>query len=125
MNAMSSTGIFNFKCALAHARVRVCVVVCVLLRFRSFYIIFFHYDIYTMHNKLVISYVSHFCVLIFVQYRTISIAMKRTGSHANKTTSLQTPSFKYTLGRGSMAGGVSKQNHMDVSVVNNAKKMSM
>ena len=36
--------------------------------------------------SLAISYVSHIFVLIFVQYRTISIAMTRTGSQANETT---------------------------------------
>ena len=44
--------------------------------------------------SLAISYVLHLYVLIFVQYRTISIAMTRTGSYANETTNLQTPSFK-------------------------------
>ena len=38
--------------------------------------------------------ISYVYVLIFVQYWTISIAMTKTGSKANETTNLQTPSFK-------------------------------
>ena len=45
-------------------------------------------------TSLAISYVLHLYVLIFVQYRTISIAMTRTGSKANETTNIQTPYFK-------------------------------
>ena len=48
--------------------------------------------------SLAISYVSHLFVLVFVQYRTISIALTRTGSQANETTNLPTPSFKYAFG---------------------------
>ena len=48
--------------------------------------------------SLAISNVSHLFVPIFVQYRTILIAMARTGAKANKTTNLQTPSFKYAFG---------------------------
>ena len=52
----------------------------------------------TLYNiSLAISYVSHLFVRIFVQYRTISIAMTRTGSQANEITNLQTPSFKYAF----------------------------
>ena len=48
-----------------------------------------------MHNKFIAIYhVSYLFVLIFVQYRTILIAMTRTDSQANETTNLQTPSFK-------------------------------
>ena len=38
-----------------------------------------------------------FFVLIFVKYRTISIALTNTGSQANETTNLQAPSFKYAF----------------------------
>ena len=38
--------------------------------------------------RLAISYVLHLFVLILVQYRTILIAMMRTGSQANETTNL-------------------------------------
>ena len=59
--------------------------------------------------SLAISCVSHLFVLIFVQYRTISIAMANIGSQANETTNLQTTSFNMHLGRARIAGGASKQ----------------
>ena len=39
-----------------------------------------------------------------------NIAMTRRGIKANKTTNLQTPPFKYALGRAAIAGGASMQN---------------
>ena len=64
-----------------------------------------------------------FFVLIFVQYRTISIAMTRIGSQANETTNLQTPSFKYAFGESNNCrrGQLAKI----ASVVSNAKMISM
>ena len=47
--------------------------------------------------SLAISYVSHLFALIFVQYRTISTAMTRTGCQANESTILQSLSFKYAF----------------------------
>ena len=73
--------------------------------------------------SLAIPYVSHLFVLIFVQYRTISIAMTRTGSQANKTTNLQMPSFKYAFGesKNCRRGQYAKIT----SVVSNAKMISI
>ena len=53
---------------------------------------------YTMHNKFSNFLCFASFVFIFVQYRTISIAMTRTGPKVNETTDLQTPYFKYAFG---------------------------
>ena len=73
--------------------------------------------------SLAIPYVSHLFVLIFVQYRTVSIAMTRTGSQANETMNLQTPSFKYAFleSKNCRRG----QEAKIISVVRNAKMISM
>ena len=69
--------------------------------------------------SVAISNVSH----LFVHYRTISITMTRTGSQANETTNLQTPSFKHAFGesKNSRRGQLPKIT----PVVSNAKLISM
>ena len=53
---------------------------------------------YTMHNNFSNFLCYAFLCSFFVQYRTISFAMTRTGSYAYETGNLQTPCFKYAFG---------------------------
>ena len=58
-----------------------------------------------------------------MQYQILSIAMTRTGSYANETTNLQTPSFKLVFGESKNCRRAQKAKF--TSVVSNAKMISM